>query len=395
MVVRYSHSQLETYENCPLKYRLRYIERIRTGRKSIEAFMGTTVHAAMEKLYRDLRMSRRPDEEELLRYYRELWDSTYGDEIFVVRSEYGPDDYRETGLRCVRDYYRRHQPFERGVPLWLERKVAIPIRDPDGRTINFTGVLDRLDGLEEGHYEIHDYKTSTTLPTQRDLEDDRQLSLYQLAVEAAFPDAGEVELVWHYMVFDRELRLRRDGSDLSRVAAETAEAVREIEKASEFPPRESALCEWCELQDHCPKRKHLYMVAKLPERQLGTDCGIQLVDRYADWAEHKREAEARLSELKEEILEFASYQEVDILQGSSQILRIYRDNQPKLPPAKSDQRDELERILHEGGAWEEVSALNARKLCSTLKREDRAALRSRLDALITWEERSTLRLSDF
>ena len=391
----YSHSQLETYERCPYKYRLQYIERVRAGRQSIEAFMGTQVHAALEKLYRDLRMSRCPSVEDLGRYYLKSWEACYGDDVFVVRNEYGPEDYRDTGLRCIRDYYRRYHPFEGGVPVWLERKVSIPIRDAEGRLISFTGILDRLDSLEGGRYEIHDYKTSATLPLQQDLERDRQLSLYQLAVEAAFPDAREVDLVWHYLVFDRELRLRRERSDLERVAAEAAGLVRGIEAAADFPPRESELCEWCEVQEHCPKRKHLFMVAKLPAQELGTDRGIQLVDQFAAWTARKREAERRLDELREEILEFSSYQGVDNLQGSSRVLRITRSRQPKLPSPGSAEREELERAVREAGAWEEASVLSARRLGSVLGREDLAEeLRARLEPLVVWEEIPTLRLRE-
>ena len=392
MVLKYSHSQLETYESCPYKFKLQYIERVRSGRKGIEAFMGTLVHATLEKLYRDLRMSRCPELDELTRYYHELWDSSYGDHIFVVRDEYEPDDYRETGLRCVSHYYRRYHPFRGGVPVWLEKRVDIPIRDASGESIAFTGVVDRLDSYEGDRYEIHDYKTSATLPTSQDLEKDRQLSLYQLAVEAAFPDAKDVELVWHYLVFDRELRLRRERSDLERITRETADLARRIDAESDFSPRESQLCEWCEVQEFCPKRKHLFMVAGTPARELGTDRGIQLVDQYAFWEERKREAEAHLKELREEILEFSSYQGVDNLQGSSGILRISRSPLIKIPPVGSGKREELERLLRQSGAWEEASVLNARRLGKLLNSADlNEELRTSLEGLIAWDEVSTLR----
>ncbi len=389
----YSYSQLETYGNCPLKYRLQYIDRIRSERKSIEAFMGTTVHAALEKLYRDLRMSRLPDADELTRCYEELWDAGYCDDVFVVRSEYGPQDYRETGLRCLRDYHSRYYPFGGGVPVWLEKKVNIPICDAQGRTIRFSGVLDRLDSLEEGRYEIHDYKTSSTLPTQSEVEGDRQLSLYQLAVEEAFPDAREVELVWHYLVFNRELRLRRERSDLESIVAAAAETVREIEEAEDFPARESMLCAWCEYQEYCPKRKHLYMVAEMPERELGTDRGIQLVDQFAHWHARKCEAEAHMDELRAEILDFSRFHDVDNLQGSAHVLKIYRSRMPTLPSRESDERMELERALRDADALDEVSAINVQKLGSLLKRDDLAEeLRCCLEEVIDWQEVFTLRL---
>ena len=389
----YSHSQLETYEKCPFKYRLQYKERVKAERRSIEGFMGSVVHATLEKLYRDLLMSRLPELEEVQADYLKRWEASYGEDVFIVRKEYRAEDYRNTGLRCVEDYYRRYYPFQGGVPLWLERRVNIPLRDSEGRLIAFTGILDRLDGLEGGGYEIHDYKTSQALPTQDDLRRDRQLSLYQLAVEEAFPDAVEVELVWHYLAFDREVRLKRDREELQNVAAEAAELVRRIETAEDFPPRESELCEWCEVQEYCPKRKHIYMVAELPARELGTDRGIQLVDQYFHWYSKKKEAEEKLESLREEILEFSNFHGADNIQGSSCVLAISRSSQPKLPPAGSGERRELEVMLRDAGVWEEVSVLNGRKLGSLLKGGGLApGLRDQLEGLMSWEEAVTIRI---
>ncbi len=391
----FSHSQLETFESCPLKYRLRYIERIRTERKSVEAFRGTLVHATLEKLYRDLRMSRLPSLEDLEAHYLQAWEASFGPEVFVVSGEYGPEDYLLSGLRCIRNYYRRHYPFASGTAVWLEKKVHIPLRDASGRRIGFTGILDRLDGLGEGRYEIHDYKTSSSLPSWQELEGDRQLSLYQLAVEEAFPDARDVDLVWHYLVFDRELRLRRKREDLERVAAEAVELVARIEAADDFPARESALCEWCEVQEHCPRRKHLFMVAKIPARELGTDRGIQLVDQFAEWNKKKEEAEEHLRELRQEVLDFSAYQGVDNLQGSGHVLGIARGRRIKPPPAGSPQRAELEELFKREGIWEKVSDLSPGKLASALEKGSMGGeLLKRLDDLVVWEETQYLRLRD-
>lgn len=395
VTVVYSHSQLETFENCPLKYRLQYLERIKAGRRSIEAFMGSVVHATLEKLYRDLRMSRLPSPEEVSRYYLEQWDTAFGDDVFIVRSEYRAEDYRETGLRCVQGYYTRYYPFSGGVPIWLEKAVRIPLYDADGREIDFTGVLDRLDGLEEGRYEIHDYKTSQSLPDRESLEKDRQLSLYQLAVEKAFPDARDVELVWHYLVFGRELRLKRERRELEEVAAAAVEVVRRIESSRDFPPRESELCEWCEMQEHCPKRKHLFMTASLPMHELGMDRGIRLVDQYVEWQGKKKEAEERIEQLRGELLEFADFHGVENIRGSCKLLSIRRDMKPKLPPSASPERRAVEEMLKREGVWEEVSVLSPQKLSSLLSRgtmeED---LRSRLQEVLSFEESVSMHLKN-
>lgn len=390
----YSHTQLETYERCPFKYRLLYLDRVKAGRRSIEAFMGSVVHVTLERLYRDLLMSRLPDLEELQRYYLETWRNSYGEDVFIVRNEYTEEDYLNTGLKCLSDYYRRYYPFLEGVrPLWLEKRVQIPLRDEKGRRVNFIGVLDRLDYLEEGRYEIHDYKTSQLLPSREVLEGDRQLSLYQLAVEKAFPDARDVELVWHYLVFDRELRLRRGREELEEVAAGALKVIREIEDSREFPPQESELCDWCEVQEHCPKRKHLYMVAKLPVRELGVDRGIQLVDEYAEWYARKKEAEERLEEVRKEIIEFADFHGVDRIQGNAGVVSVSRTRRPVVPASGSEERDELENALREMGKWEEVCTLNPNRLASLVSGgELDEGSRNRICGLLSWEESVTLRL---
>ena len=46
----YSHSRLSTFEDCPLKYKYTYIDKLdRDRRDSVEAFMGGLVHETMEK----------------------------------------------------------------------------------------------------------------------------------------------------------------------------------------------------------------------------------------------------------------------------------------------------------------------------------------------------------
>ena len=70
----YSHSQLSTYETCPHQYKLAYIDKIEAETESIEAFMGSRVHDALEKLYRDLmKVNRLNTLQEILDFYEEVW----------------------------------------------------------------------------------------------------------------------------------------------------------------------------------------------------------------------------------------------------------------------------------------------------------------------------------
>ena len=47
----FSYSQINTFLNCPQKYKLIYIDGIRTADEGIESYMGKTVHEVLEWIY--------------------------------------------------------------------------------------------------------------------------------------------------------------------------------------------------------------------------------------------------------------------------------------------------------------------------------------------------------
>ena len=78
----YSHSRLGTFEQCKLKYKFHYIDKIKVeGEDTVEAFMGALVHETLEKLYKDLKYSKLCTKEELLDFFEshiELFGENYG-----------------------------------------------------------------------------------------------------------------------------------------------------------------------------------------------------------------------------------------------------------------------------------------------------------------------------
>jgi putative RecB family exonuclease len=271
-VTVYSHSRLSTFEKCPLQYKYRYLDRIKRDTQGIEAFLGNRVHEALEKLYLDVQAEKSPGLDELIALYHGRWDERFSDRITIVKTEHTADHYRRVGERCIVDYYARYAPFDQDRTLGLEERIGLSL--DDGGRYRLRGFIDRISRVEPGVYQVHDYKTSNSLPSERSLRKDRQLSFYQMAVEERFPDAREVRLVWHYLVFNRELRSHRTPADLEAQRAAAMQLIDTIERASEFPPHESALCRWCEYRDICPVQKHLVRVeAVQPEREEADAAG--------------------------------------------------------------------------------------------------------------------------
>ncbi len=261
-MAEYSHSQLDKYRQCPLQYKFIYVDGIKRREETVEAFLGQRFHDAMEWLYRE-RAFRVPTVEELLDYYEKDWAKRWHDEIKIVRKDRTADDYRKMGRRFIEDYFRRHHPFEEGRVVGLERYIRFPLDDA-GR-YRFKGIVDRLMQAPDGVFEVHDYKTGSKLPDQREIDADRQLALYQIGVQALWPEARErgVRLVWHEVAFDVEMRSTRTAEALEKLKAETAALIDRVEAAvaaGDFPLHESALCDWCAYWDLCPAKKHLVKV---------------------------------------------------------------------------------------------------------------------------------------
>ena len=248
----YSISQLETFEECPRQYKFIYVDRILRYEESIEAFLGQRFHDSMEWLYGELSF-RSVLLDELLDYYERNWAENWHGEVKIKKEGRTADDYRLMGRRFIEDYYRRHYPFKEGRILGLERFIRFAL-DDTGR-YRCKGVIDRLMVAPDGAFEVHDYKTGSNLPEQEELDQDRQLALYQVGVQTLWPEAKAVRLVWHLVAFDVEMRSSRTPEALEKLKAELAALVDRIQAECEFAPHESALCDWCAYQDLCPAKQ--------------------------------------------------------------------------------------------------------------------------------------------
>jgi putative RecB family exonuclease len=251
-VTEYSHSRLSAFEDCPRKFRYRYVDEIRVDSEGVEAFMGKRVHEILERLYHHLgRFGKPPSLAQVLERFRRDWAQAWHEKITIVRAENPPEFYRERGARCLENFYRAHYPFSEGETLGIEQPIKLCL-DGDGRYLA-RGVIDRVTRRRDGVFEIHDYKTSGYLPPQSRIDDDRQLALYQIGIEQTYAEAHEVELVWHYLVFNRTLRSRRSAEALVELRASTVRLIDVIEAEREFAPKPGPLCRWCEYAELCPE----------------------------------------------------------------------------------------------------------------------------------------------
>jgi len=370
----YSYSRINTFENCPLQFKFRYVDKIKRYRESVEAFLGSRCHDVFEKLYKDKKLGKNNSLEDLLSFYNSIWDKKWRDDIQIVKKEYKAEHYKNIGQKAIKDYYAKYHPFEQSKTINLEKAVYVTLNGNGGQNYKFMGYIDRLSEVADGELEVHDYKTSGTLPEQRILDQDKQLALYQIAVENSWPNSKKVHLVWHYLVFDKEMRSYRTAEQLEKLKQVFLASIKTIEQTTEannFLPLESPLCNWCDYPDLCPKRRHLFSVKDLPQNEYLKEDGVKLVNKYAelvnDFKEKKRIHEEEKAKIEAALIEYAKKKDLEKVIGTEFEANIKKEKKGAFPRTNEPTRIKLDEFIKEIGIWDKVSSLSSAKLLKSLQ----------------------------
>jgi len=361
----YSHSRLSCFEQCPYKYKLKYIDKVDIEiSESIEAFLGSRVHETLEKLYQDLEFQKMNSLEDLLEFLHEQWEEHWHDDIIIVRSEYAPDQYLKMAEKFIRDYYQTYHPFNQGRTLGIEEHIIIDL-DGTGK-YKLQGYIDRVMETQEGYYEIHDYKTNARLPYPEDIAKDRQLALYAIGVKNRFPDVKDVKLVWHFLAFNKEIDSHRSKEELDVLKQQTIHLIQKIESETTFSTHPSMLCNWCEYKPICKEWSHLFKIQEHPEHAYEQDSGAALVDRYAALKQKQKQLTldvyAELERVEEALIAYAERKGITVVFGTNNKIRIKTQIRLKYPEKHSSKRMELIEELKKSGVWEQVVQLDTNAL---------------------------------
>ena len=247
----FSHSKLTTFQQCPQKYKFRYIDEIPPPIRSIELHLGDTVHRALERLYADALQGQTHSCDEILLFYQQKWEEGYTPQMRIVRSGTTARTYLEYGRQMLLTYHRRFHPFTQSTTLELEENFIFPLSDQH----EIRGIIDRLAKGSDGSLEIHDYKTSRRLPNPAQVSSDTQLALYEIALRHRWPEAGRVSLIWHYLAFDKDIQITKTAQQLESIKRNTLGLIQRVHAATNFPTNVTPLCDWCEYKEICPVMK--------------------------------------------------------------------------------------------------------------------------------------------
>lgn len=250
-MVIYSYSRLSTFEQCPLKFRFQYIDKLEPEiKETIEGFLGHKVHETLQWIYEQVATGRILKLDEILENFITSWNKDFNKEIKIVKEELEAEHYFNQGIKFLIDYFLKYSPFQDNT-IATEKKVMINL-DKEGK-YQLQGYIDRLVHHKDTNvFEIHDYKTNGFLKTQEELDKDRQLAIYAIAVKQLFEEVNDIDLVWHFLAFNEKRVSKRTDEQLEELKQEVIRLIDKIESTKDFNPNPSVLCRWCEFRGHCP-----------------------------------------------------------------------------------------------------------------------------------------------
>ena len=326
----------------------------------------------------------------MLEYFNKIWDEYWHDKVFIVKDDYSAENYGAMGRKFIEDYYDHYKPFDDIRTIAIETVDFFPLDNGNQYHVR----IDRLAIAKDGSYEIHDYKTSNSLPPQDKLDSDRQLAIYAYGVKTMYPDAKKVKLIWHYLAFDKEMSSERTEDQLVKLKVEVLETIKEIEGCEEYPPKTSALCKWCEFRPECPNFKHLYSIEDKSVEEFLKDDGVKIVNEFAALkAEIDSKSEA-LEELREKLIKFAKKKKLNVVYGSDIKASINSYIRLCFPKKEDRNREAFFKAVKKIGLWDQLATVDTYELASMINnKEINEELVGLLNHYITKTETNMVRVS--
>ena len=294
--MRTSYSALNTFEQCPQKFKYQVIDKIK-ALKGVEAVFGTTVHGTLKFMFSHDPLF--PALDEILNNFSESWNTSSGN-IFPPMAPEHKDTYAESGKGIIKNFYKKNPPWIYPV-VDTESRFEVLMPDPQtNKSHILAGIIDRIDKIGEGAYEIIDYKTARKLPAQKTVDDDLQLSVYHMALLNRWPniEAKNIKLSLYFLKHNEKISTSRDVEALKQTTQKIIDTIRSIEKQTaenKFPPNPTALCDYCPYKTRCPVWRHLY---KKEAPQVDEDMLQKTLQEYFAIKEADTKNAKRLKELQ-------------------------------------------------------------------------------------------------
>lgn len=246
-----SYSQIQTFDICPLHYKLRYILRIPTPQTAAQSF-GTSMHNVLADFYQRLLRGEKVAPSDLPTLIEKNWisegfSSKAHEKVTKKQAEAVLTNY-------IKNHFDPKQIAKGGITLELPFNFFLKQKE-SGTPLKVGGRIDRIDTIANGKIEIVDYKTGSNVPTEEKLKGDLQLTVYALAATEVNHSAlrkkpEDILLSLHFLEADKKITTVRTKEQLE-AAKELLFTKREAIAKSDFACSSSIICQNCEYKIMC------------------------------------------------------------------------------------------------------------------------------------------------
>lgn len=234
---RLSATAVESYEVCPLQFKLEREWRIP---RDVPAAMqyGASMHRVLKTYYESIRLERPLADEDVV----ELFRTDFGQAI--IEDPYQRQLYEEQGIQQLQDFLALANTGKQPRVLHTEEHFEIKVGNA-----TVAGRIDRIDDLGNGRVVIVDYKTGKPR-AQEDADDSLQLSIYAMAAREKWGYEAE-RLVFYNLQENSAVATRRDHLQLQGVRIKVEDVAAKI-AAGDFNPKPGYHCRFCAYRNLCP-----------------------------------------------------------------------------------------------------------------------------------------------
>lgn len=250
---KFSFSQVEAFTNCPLQYKYNFILRIpvldkvnfifgRVMHNTLRDFLSCQLEASSIQpgLFANAETKKKkPKFDELLRIYDNYWVN----DGYATKED--REKYKKKGKKILEDFYSDLEMNGWPQVMFIEKSFNVKIGDH-----MLKGAIDRVDRKGDS-VEIIDYKTGSP-KDKLDFDAKRQLILYQIAVEEVF-GLKVSGLTFHYLEDGSRQTFVAKDAEITKVKELVIKQIEEIKKTN-FPPKPSFLCSYCDFRGICQFR---------------------------------------------------------------------------------------------------------------------------------------------
>lgn len=293
--MRISHSAMETFKQCPYKYKLNQIDKIPEP-KSEESVFGSYLHYILQWFFEN--NYNKISLKDLLSYYEKHWPEIKYFDNKTQKEKPMSNFFFEEGIMMLKNFYQKNGHKDVTI-ISLEAPFEISLTDQNDQIHIVSGIIDRIQKTD-ARYEVMDYKTGKRLPTQTKVDQNNQLSIYALAFLDKWPDIKikDLDLSLYFLKFGEILKTKRTKEDLEETKDKILKIIKDIQKEKSFCPKPTVLCGWCGYKNICPVFKHYQPKPEIEKDEMNIK---NLMDKYFTLHQKRQNLEKEIEQIKTKV----------------------------------------------------------------------------------------------